>query len=64
VENNFDPGYRALRRSGIGLANVRSRLEARYDGDARMDAGAQGDRYRVEIVMPVNIAATSQASAQ
>jgi hypothetical protein len=63
VENNFDTGYRALRRSGIGLANVRSRLEARYDGDARMDAGAQEDRYRVEIVMPVNVAA-AQAQAQ
>jgi hypothetical protein len=64
VENNFDTGYRALRRSGIGLANVRSRLEARYDGDARMDAGAQGDRYRVEIVMPVNVAAAAQAQAR
>jgi two-component system, LytTR family, sensor histidine kinase AlgZ len=61
VENNFDTGYRALRRSGIGLANVRSRLEARYDGDARMDAGAQDDRYRVEIVMPVSVAAAVQA---
>jgi len=63
VENNFDPGYRALRRSGIGLTNVRSRLEARYDGDARMDSGAQGDRFRVEIVMPVNTAAESPAQA-
>ncbi len=64
VENNFDTGYRALRRSGIGLTNVRSRLQARYDGDARMDAGAQGDRFRVEIVMPVNLAAAAQAPAQ
>ena len=64
VENNFDTGYQALRRSGIGLANVRSRLEARYDGDARMDAGAQGDRYRVEIVMPVNVSSSqSQGEA-
>jgi len=64
VENNFDPGYRALRRSGIGLANVRSRLEARYDGDARMDSGAQADQFRVEIVMPVNIAAAPHHQAQ
>jgi hypothetical protein len=64
VENNFDTGYRALRRSGIGLANVRSRLEARYDGDARMDAGPQGDRYRVEIVMPVNLAAAPAVQPQ
>ena len=61
VENNFDPGYRALRRSGIGLTNVRSRLEARYDGEARMDSGAQDDRFRVEIVMPVNTAADAPA---
>ena len=64
VENNFDPGYRALRRSGIGLANVRSRLEARYDGDARMDSGAQGDQFRVEIVMPVVMAESGQAQTQ
>jgi len=39
---------------GIGLANVRSRLEARYPGRAGLQAGPCGAGHvRAEIVMPV-----------
>ena len=64
VENNFDVEYRAAKRGGIGLANVRNRLRARYDQEARMEAGAQDDRYRVEIVLPVNVQSAENAVAQ
>jgi len=53
VENNFDTDYRPKRRSGIGLANVRERLETRYGKSASFQAAAQGDRFRVDISLPV-----------
>ncbi len=52
VENQFDPEAPPRRQSGMGLRNVRTRLEARYGGDARLEAGPRGDRYRVEILLP------------
>jgi two-component system, LytTR family, sensor kinase len=39
--------------TGIGLANVRDRLAARFGDEARLEAGATGDGYRVQLVMPV-----------
>jgi two-component system sensor histidine kinase AlgZ len=51
IENPFDPDAPAS-RSGIGLANVRERLDARYGGGARMEVRA-GDRlYRVRLILP------------
>ena len=40
-------------RSGIGLANVRQRLEARYGSAARLEVEASEDVYRVTLVLPV-----------
>ena len=53
VENNFDPDYRSKRRSGIGLANVKERIEVRYGKSATFTAKPDGDRFRVEIGVPV-----------
>lgn len=53
VENLFDPEAPARRRSGVGLANVRQRLEARYGNRASFAAKGQGDRFRVAITLPV-----------
>jgi two-component system, LytTR family, sensor histidine kinase AlgZ len=55
VENNFDPEAPRRRGHGLGLANVRQRLDARYGQRARFDARAEGDRFRVEIVLPAEI---------
>src|SRR5581483_9895805 len=52
IENSFDPDAPPSRRTGFGLANVRKRLAARYGNRASLRAGADGDRYRVEIVIP------------
>jgi LytS/YehU family sensor histidine kinase len=52
VENNFDPDYRPKRRSGIGLANVRERLETRYGKSATFAATKDGDKFRVDISLP------------
>ena len=52
VENNFDPEMPKRRGAGVGLANVRQRLAARYADRARLDVRAEGDRFSVVIVLP------------
>jgi len=53
VENLFDPDAPPRRRSGVGLANVRQRLEARYGNRAKFAAGIDGSTFRVSISLPV-----------
>lgn len=52
VENTFDPEAPLRRRNGVGLANVRQRLEARYGNRAKFGAGAQGTSFRVALEFP------------
>jgi two-component system sensor histidine kinase AlgZ len=52
VENRFDPEAPARRRSGVGLANVRQRLQARYGNRASFAVKAEADSYRVALTVP------------
>jgi two-component system, LytTR family, sensor histidine kinase AlgZ len=52
VENTFDPEAPLRRRNGVGLANVRQRLEARYGNRAKFGAGADGTSFRVALEFP------------
>lgn len=52
VENTFDPDAPPRRKSGVGLANVRQRLAARYGNQANFDVKANGDLFRVAITIP------------
>jgi two-component system sensor histidine kinase AlgZ len=52
VENNFDPEMPRRRGHGVGLANVRQRLATRYGDRARFEVRAEGERFRVSIVLP------------
>jgi two-component system, LytTR family, sensor histidine kinase AlgZ len=52
IENAFDPDERAHPDLGLGLPNVRRRLQLRYGGDASMDAGANGEVFRVVLRIP------------
>ena len=52
TENSFDPEVRPSRGNGVGLANVRRRLEAAYGSRANVSVRVGGDRYRVELVLP------------
>jgi LytS/YehU family sensor histidine kinase len=52
IENPFDPEAPAARKNGIGLANVRNRLQARYGGAARLDIEIEENRYRVVLLLP------------
>ena len=52
VENGFDPDAEPANRLGMGLKQVRRRLELRYRGGARFEAGARDGVYRVELSFP------------
>lgn len=52
VENPFDPDGPPRPGSGLGLANVRQRLSARYGQEALFAAKRLGDRYLVVISVP------------
>lgn len=53
IENEFDPETPAARGAGVGLANVRRRIEARYGSAGRFEAAALGTFYRVVLRVPV-----------
>jgi two-component system, LytTR family, sensor histidine kinase AlgZ len=53
VTNPFDPEYQTARRNGIGLRNIRQRLEARYGDRARLELEAGEDNtYKAELRLP------------
>jgi sensor histidine kinase YesM len=57
VENPVDPERPASRGAGVGLANVRSRVEALYGHRARIDVEATPESYRVRLLLPAAPAA-------
>lgn len=52
VENPCDPERSRKGGTGIGLANVRKRLEAVHGREARVSAVEDGGRFRVELSLP------------
>lgn len=52
IENDYDPEDVPQRPNGVGLTNVRKRLEARYGREARLDTSAAEGRFRVELLIP------------
>jgi LytS/YehU family sensor histidine kinase len=53
VENAFDPECQSRGSGGVGLANVRRRLETRYGEQASLRISTVEDRYRVRISLPL-----------
>ena len=56
IENTFDPDSSSMRKSGLGLKNVRNRLEARYGKDASMRVSSENGNFRVELSFPADAA--------
>jgi two-component system, LytTR family, sensor histidine kinase AlgZ len=52
IENSFDQESTPMRTSGLGLKNVRDRLEARYGKDANMRISAENGTFRVDLSFP------------
>jgi hypothetical protein len=57
MENNFDPAMTRRRGSGMGLRNVRQRLDMRYGNRASFEVRTDGDRFRVALNLPAERAA-------
>lgn len=55
VSNNYDPETPPRRRSGVGLVNVRQRMEARYGGRAHFALKKQDDLFEVTLDIPAEI---------
>jgi LytS/YehU family sensor histidine kinase len=53
VENTYDPESTPTRRSGMGLANVRRRLEARYGDRAVLRVAPEAELFRVDLSLPL-----------
>jgi two-component system sensor histidine kinase AlgZ len=53
VENTYDPESTPNRRSGMGLANVRRRLEARYGNRAVLRVAPEAQLFRVDLSLPM-----------
>ena len=53
VENPFDPESRPGSGAGVGLANVRHRLENVFGNEARIRSGGSGGIFRAEVLIPV-----------
>jgi signal transduction histidine kinase len=52
VENPCDPDRPASRGAGVGLANVRARIEALFGHRALVDIDVQPESYRAHLVLP------------
>jgi two-component system sensor histidine kinase AlgZ len=52
VENTFDPESTPSRRNGLGLENVRRRLESRYAQEAHMRVTADEGKFQVSLSLP------------
>ena len=61
IDNPIEPAARPRRGSGLGLENVRRRIEAVYGTRASITAGPREDRYSVEITLPLRPAKEQQA---
>ena len=60
VENPVDPEAPDRAGAGVGLANVRQRLEKVFGSEARLRCERSADNYRAEVVIPVSEAATNR----
>ena len=64
VENPCDPDRPPSRGTGVGLVNVRSRVETLCGHRASVDVNATDERFRVSILLPyAGTAAALQATA-
>jgi two-component system, LytTR family, sensor histidine kinase AlgZ len=52
VENTFDAESTPARRNGMGLENIRRRLESRYANDAQMHISANNGQFQVNLSLP------------
>lgn len=64
IENSVDPDAPPSRKGGLGLTNVRQRLETRYGKEATLRTVAEEEFFRVTISIPAEMAEAPQQSPQ
>jgi two-component system, LytTR family, sensor histidine kinase AlgZ len=52
ITNPFDPEAPSAGRNGLGLRNIRERLESRYGGAARLEIRVENSSYQVALSLP------------
>jgi two-component system sensor histidine kinase AlgZ len=52
VENSFDPETPAPLKTGLGLDNIRQRLDTRYGPEASISVRTEGNRFQVSLRLP------------
>jgi LytS/YehU family sensor histidine kinase len=55
IRNPFDPEAPSTGRNGLGLRNIRERLESRYGTAARLDIQAEDRFYQVTLTLPMRV---------
>jgi hypothetical protein len=59
VDNPCDPDRPKRPGTGVGLANVGARLRALHGPAATLVAEERGERWRVELALPVTVGETA-----
>jgi LytS/YehU family sensor histidine kinase len=53
ISNPYDPEAPSTGRNGLGLRNIRERLESRYGNAAKLEINVEDHRYSVVLTLPV-----------
>jgi two-component system, LytTR family, sensor histidine kinase AlgZ len=53
IENSFDAESTPTRRTGLGLQNVRNRIESRYAGEGSIRVTASDELFQVTLSLPM-----------
>ena len=63
LENSVDPDAAPSRKGGLGLTNVRQRLEARYGKDATVRSTSEEECFRVQLSLPAELPQLENSAA-
>lgn len=59
VENPFDPEAPKSRGAGVGINNVRARIDTLYGHRASIEVDSRNERFRVTLLMPATLMPTA-----
>jgi two-component system, LytTR family, sensor histidine kinase AlgZ len=57
LSNPYHPEHQHRQGNRMALANIRERLQLHFDVEARLDTAIDGERYRIDMILPYRRAA-------
>jgi len=57
LSNPYHPEHQHRQGNRMALANIRERLQLHFDVEGNLDTAVDGDRYRIDMIMPFRRAA-------